>query len=246
MRYDPVIVMAMHRSGSTYLMRLLNACPDLRVWGEHGGFLGGIRESLEPALERLGKVPKKDFDYQGAQGWLVDNFIPFINPFTGADLKSGMVELITSMFSKGLPDDMRWGFKELRYPSQAMVDWFFDIWPASQMVFNLRDPVTLCASSLRAPWVVERLKNGMNGYTAEKLPELVFNTLAKIYVMERLALYAVRTYGVERATIAWHEDLVEDPLAFSSVLFKFLGHANFDVGHIDSTSKNIVGTAKPF
>lgn len=157
-----------------------------------------------------------------------------------------MRDMIARSFSNGIPATTRWGFKELRYASWDMTDWLANLFPKSQLIFLLRDPIELTSSSIRAGWVLERLARGENGYTSNKLPDVVYNILARIVTHDRIAQAALKRWGPNRVLIQHYEDTVEDPLGQMNLTSKFLNIKDLDERHIATTIGNKVGVATKF
>lgn len=243
MRTDPIILMCFHRSGSTYLTRLLNTNKNVMVWGEHGGFITAVRNSARVAGSRLfNEALRKDIDTAKAD--CTTKFIPFMNGFTLQEYERSIAQLLDTTFSAGLPPGTRWGFKEIRYLSVDMVDFFFTLFPETKMLFCLRDPIELCTASLRASWVVERLRSGHNGYNSSLLPEVVYNVMLRINVHQRLAVYAARRYGSDRVSSVRYEDLASDTFIESCRINRFLELDVPDENSLQQTSNHRAGVGQ--
>ena len=142
-RWDrPIFVASMGRSGSTLLQRLLNVHPDITIWGEHGGFLHGFFQSYGVTLDPNVQANLADgFEHRGAViGELSDKatFKPWVSPFRTEDLAEAVRDLTTGLFTKGLPANVRWGFKEIRYHARDMAV-LMDLYPESHMIVLARD-----------------------------------------------------------------------------------------------------------
>jgi hypothetical protein len=139
----PVFVASMGRSGSTLLQRLLNVHPQLTIWGEHGGFLKGISEAyrligVEPShREQLeAGYAHRDTVIGGLDEH--DKFRPWVSPFTSDTLVARLREFVVDTFTEELPQDIRWGFKEIRY-SGAEMRGLMQLFPAAHLVILARD-----------------------------------------------------------------------------------------------------------
>ena len=143
-RWDrPVFVASMGRSGSTLLQRLLNVNPLLTIWGEHGGFMRGIaeayrlvsvnpshREQLEGGFEPRGTVVGKLDEH--------DKFRPWVSPFHPDAFTERLRHFVVETFTEGLTEDIRWGFKEIRY-SGAEIRRLMELFPQAHLVILARD-----------------------------------------------------------------------------------------------------------
>ncbi len=143
-RWDrPVFVASMGRSGSTLLQRLLNVHPALTIWGEHGGFMRGVteayrlvsvepshREQLEGGFEHRDTVIGKLDEH--------DKFRPWVSPFHPDAFSERLRHFVVDTFTEGLTDDVRWGFKEIRY-SGAEMRRLMELFPKAHLVILARD-----------------------------------------------------------------------------------------------------------
>ena len=41
----PIFLFTLHRSGGTLLQRIVNAHPNVVIWGEHGGFINQLADA---------------------------------------------------------------------------------------------------------------------------------------------------------------------------------------------------------
>ena len=133
----------MGRSGSTLLQRLLNVHPHLTIWGEHGGFLKGIAE----AYRLVGVEPSHRDQLEGGYehrdtviGALDDHdkFRPWVSPFAPDAFVTRLRQFVIETFTEGLPEDVRWGFKEIRY-SGAEMRRLMELFPDAHLVILARD-----------------------------------------------------------------------------------------------------------
>jgi hypothetical protein len=139
----PVFVASMGRSGSTLLQRLLNVHAGLTIWGEHGGFLKGITE----AYRLVGVEPSHRDQLEGGyehRGTVIgvldehDKFRPWVSPFTPDAFVARLRAFVVDTFTEGLPNDVRWGFKEIRYSGSEMRR-LMELFPDAHLVILARD-----------------------------------------------------------------------------------------------------------
>lgn len=132
----------MGRSGSTLLQRLLNVHPDITIWGEHGAFLRGILQSYAVTLDRNVHENLADgYEHRASViGELSDKavFKPWVSPFRTEDLAAGVRRLTTDLFTAQLPENVRWGFKEIRYRSEEIGP-LMELYPESHVIVLARD-----------------------------------------------------------------------------------------------------------
>jgi LPS sulfotransferase NodH len=151
---DPVFLLSPGRSGSTLLQRHLNCSSDLILWGEHGGFLRGLRNTyrgwsenkhVQHLLNKEGVYAKLLLSSQAAVG--VD--VEWTNNFSREHFKEKLANMIADLFTIDVPYQVRWGFKEIRYDDN---DVFFlkELFPDAQFVFVVRDPIDTLASAIVA------------------------------------------------------------------------------------------------
>lgn len=209
MQRNPIILMCFHRSGSTFLTRLLNANPKIMIWGEHGGFISSLLSSSEALKARLYKSCLRT-DIDAAKSECINSFIPFMNGFTHEQYEQQVAQTLHTLFSTGLTPDIRWGFKEVRYLSDEMVDFLVRLFPEVKLTFVMRNPVDLCIANLRAPWVLERLARGHNGYDHTKLREVIYNILVRIRMHHQQYQYALEKYP-KNTVLVEYEALTEEP-----------------------------------
>lgn len=235
---NPIILMCFHRSGSTYLTRLLNTNPQVMVWGEHGGFIAGLLNSSNSLEKRLyPRCLRTDVD--AAKKECVNSFIPFMNGFTHKEYEQGLAQSLHGLFSKGLQPSVRWGFKEIRYLSNDMIDFLVRMFPEAKLTFLLRDPTELCISNIRAPWVIERLVKGHNGYNHTKLREVLYNILVRIRMHQQQYQYALKHYPGNTVLVEY-EKLTEDPY---NEMLRINEALEIDRGHVFSREDVIATTS---
>jgi hypothetical protein len=126
----------MHRSGGTLLQRVINAHPDVVIWGEHGGFINKLAEA-DAALAQRPEVmsPLAERDIQGflsRRG--AGNFDPWMQPFERSVYRKRCRDLIHDSFSRGLVPGQRWGFKEIRYYTLNTARFLAELFPWSLFV----------------------------------------------------------------------------------------------------------------
>lgn len=136
----PIIVLGMHRSGTTMLVQVLQRA---------GVFMGSrLSGNLEPRVFQ--DANRQIFDFFGA-GWLDADLVPppgiLYQGFSG--LAMGIADrliddLSPCFFNKTSPQYKHWGFKDPRTSVTAGL--FLRLFPNAQALFIYRDPLDVAAS----------------------------------------------------------------------------------------------------
>lgn len=218
-RHRPVFVFCTGRSGSTLLLRYINAVHNVTVWGEHAGLITDLTrmqerldrmkgwrfiESQRDAANDLAEKRLPEVDNPG--NWTVE----WANLFAPTDLQAAQRDFLVDLLTVRLPAHRRWGFKEIRY-GKAEFAFLRELFPLGQFVFQYRDPVDVLASKLR------QFAKG----DADKLVPML---RATVNYME----FAQATMdGPERehCTLTSYEALAMDGVNEASRLAGFLGEA---------------------
>lgn len=156
-RDNPVIILAMGRSGSTLLMRLLNCSPDIMIWGEHNGFLSAFGRAFHALTCAFAKdcmhnserfvetvLNQQPIILGRGEKWSCE----WVNAFTKTDVLAAFRNLIVDLLARRVPNGVRWGFKEIRYHGEE-IDFFRTLFPRAQFVLLLRNPVHVLQSISR-------------------------------------------------------------------------------------------------
>jgi hypothetical protein len=222
-----VFLFTVHRSGGTLLSRLLNCFPDLVIWGEHAGFLNKLAEAYALLADHAGlmqRTPVAIARYLAFDARARAGFDPWANPFGPDDFVTQCRRLLRDLFTHGVPQDQRWGFKEIRYHDPKLLAFLDAVFPLAQGVVLTRDPVELCISNMLAAWALERLEAaGVDRDRAEFL-RAVEDCLYAIVAIER-NLKAVMLGRADRVITVRYEALCESPSTELERVIKFLGLA---------------------
>ena len=149
--------MAMGRSGSTLLMRLLNCSPDIMIWGEHNGFLSAFGRAFHALTCTFAKdcmhnsqrfvetvLNQQPIILGRGEKWSCE----WVNAFTKTDVLAAFRNLIVDLLARRVPNGVRWGFKEIRYHGEE-IDFLRTLFPRAQFVLLLRNPVHVLQSISR-------------------------------------------------------------------------------------------------
>jgi hypothetical protein len=216
------------RSGSTLLQRLLNSHPDLVLFGEHEGFIHGIRSAYERLVaprtvalfetgrRQLAAILEAEPVTDSPGGWSIE----WTNALRPADVAPAFARFIKDLV---YPPDARspshryWGFKEIRYGVEEL-RFLATILPDARFLVLARDPLAVYRSQCRLGWGRE--------LGAEKAADefhRAFSALADAWDALR------EPSGVGGHTrLVCYERLVADPLAHLDLIASWLGVAPFD------------------
>lgn len=145
----PIFVFGTGRCGSTYVQNLLSERTDAWIWGEHGGLLIPLLQtlrrfendrSLAGAISRARK-PNPGDDWELA--W---------RPSPGiVEFRSRLRGFVERLFDDLPPGKRVWGFKEILYGLHDETPrLLLDLFPEAQSVFCFRAPETTVWSMLKA------------------------------------------------------------------------------------------------
>ena len=138
----PVVVASMARTGSTLLQRALNTHPDLTIWGEHNGFLTDLMHAHRTITKhRHTRLMAQGRDLSDMLvGPLSDpeKFIPWVGSFRPREFTEATRRYLVDLFASPLPQNVRWGFKEIRYGADEM-RFVRQLFPKTQFLVTVRD-----------------------------------------------------------------------------------------------------------
>jgi LPS sulfotransferase NodH len=228
---DPVIILTTGRSGSTLLQKLMNTRDDLVIWGEHAGFMNALAYAWQ-AVENCESIGTNTASGE----WLLEMPRP-LNveawpawdvPFTKQSFLNDMRQMVSSQFAGKCDPGMRWGFKEIRYRSQAVLNLFMALYPSCKLLFLLRDPVDVCVSFASA-------KINKSNIPGRKHPRIV-RDLAEEQIQPFFEFASSCLPGVrDRSLLLTYENLVAQPLASMDRIATFLGlETPFDAARIQA------------
>lgn len=152
----PIFILTTGRTGSTFLQRILNCSNDILIWGEHGGFIRGLKESYYSFTDQRKKFIDECEKYKhlllsGNCELNRKNEMSFqwCNHFETANIEEYFRSFIQSFFIDNESIKTRWGFKELLYGKQEKV-FLKKLWPNSKFLYLIRDPSDILKSKYKA------------------------------------------------------------------------------------------------
>lgn len=210
------------RTGSTWLQRVLNLHPGLTLWGEHYGFLFNMAQCWSAFMKSHGQQPLlrgAPEDRAKLIGALTDPDLEceWINPFVPSELQDSFRQLLVHLFARELPEDVRWGFKEVRYQNEVVLRMLCELFPEGQVLLLRRGHASVLKSMVRA-WVGS---GTWNAWPAERRANFLANSLEKIRRQDALFAKAEAELGI-RALALTYEGFRSDFDAEVQRLFRFL------------------------
>jgi hypothetical protein len=159
-------VASIGRSGTTFLQRLLNTHPEVLVFGEHNGFLTGIREAYDAltaqhVIERVGmsrsqveRILRAEPVTMSSNGWSIE-WTNAMHIEAAAPLFARLIQDLIYPPQVRSPTHRYWGFKEIRYRAEDLV-FLAKVFPDARFLMLVRDPIAVYRSQCRLGWAQER------------------------------------------------------------------------------------------
>lgn len=138
------------RCGSTLLQRVLSSSPDLFVWGENAGMSSLLQEIHDGVA---GLSDRSAREWEGFREHGTDAWIACLNPPFPGTLREALRGFYFDYFARAAEQlgKKRWGFKEVRHGARTAA-FLAELFPASRIVFLLRNPVDVVASMSTMSW----------------------------------------------------------------------------------------------
>ena len=154
---DPIIILGPGRCGSTLLQRVLNTSEEITIWGEHSGFLRGISASYfelmyDQAIQKCCYAQNLDPSIVVGSLSRFDLGIEWINAFNQQIVREKYKNFLISLLNYSFDmENIRWGFKEIRYTNKdKTVNFLLDLFSESFFIFSIREPFATIGSMLLA------------------------------------------------------------------------------------------------
>jgi hypothetical protein len=160
----PVLIFGTGRCGSTHLQRLISLSTTCWIWGEHGGFLEPLLESVNRYENSQGLVrfvfdrAPRDDDRLVADMTAGSEMLSWVNELDKDSFRTEVRSLVDRMFRSRIPAGWtEWGFKEIRYGLNNNVpSMLLSLFPAATAIFTFRHPKTTIESMIKT-WSPELL-----------------------------------------------------------------------------------------
>ncbi len=238
----PIFVASMGRSGSTLLQRVLNVHPDLTIWGEHAGFLSGILASYT-AANHPDAAQNLINGYEHRQmviGELSDKetFKPWVSPFRPDHLTSAIQSMMIGLFTEGLNQSIRWGFKEIRYTDTELRA-LMQLFPQAHLIVLGRDVPGYAMSRFFAFGNTDFDLSTDEG--REKANKRL-TTISNGWIARYQGLLALQSEFADRSSIVAYSDLTPESDRVQR-LFSELGEPAARQEAIDTVLSSVAGSS---
>lgn len=204
---DPVVVLGMHRSGTTMLTNVLL----------QAGVFMGTRLSGNMESRVFQDANRQIFDYFNAS-WLDGYLLPkpdiFCNSFSGlaAGIADRLSEDLRTAFFDTAPLGCRlWGFKDPRTSVTAGL--FLRLFPDARAIFIYRNPLDVALSIVTRERKKKRKHLGMKTfeYTSEEFQALLMRSIKSWETTNERVLEVLPLFS--RYSVVKYETVVVDPAA---------------------------------
>ncbi len=222
---EPVFLFTTHRSGGTLLSRVLNAHPDIVVWGEHAGVLNKLAETAE--ILRRHQATRSRGNQRDIEKFLrkkseSTQFDPWVSRVNEESFLIFCRGLMRSWFEDGLAAGQRWGLKEIRYHRPETAGFLLKLFPRSRFITLRRDLVRQCISIVLANWSVSTL-----GTAADKLDEAnakaIVDDCAYALVAINSGLVSIARKYPDRCLAIDYNEFLKEPDQSIRKLYDFAG-----------------------
>lgn len=214
---DPIIVLGMHRSGTTMLVDVLQRT---------GVFMGSrLSGNREPRIFQ--DANRQIFDYFGAS-WLDGDLLP--KPNILRECYSGLASMIadrlsddlrTTFFDVALPVCQHWGFKDPRNSITAGL--FLRLFPRARAIFIHRDPLDVALSIVTRERKQKRKYPGMGTFefSLDAFQSLMMRSVAAWETYNERAMDVLPMFG--SYSILRYESVIAAPVNILTPALAALG-----------------------
>jgi hypothetical protein len=184
-------------------------------------------------------------DMNVLHGDVQTSWIPYANQFSYQSFISSTRDYVKSLFvPSDLPDDVRWGFKEIRYRSVETINFMSCVFPRAYFVFLDREPTDLLASNVRAPWVINpKLKENDGSITPLQLRQHINRVMTHIMEFGETINYSHKVLG-SRSLVVTYDDMKNKPEATVRRILTHVGEdqSTLNMGRLNAARESKVGT----
>jgi Sulfotransferase family len=147
---DPFVLVSasFHRSGSTWLQRVIAAGSDSIVWGETGNLVPELRRATELWRKRAPIADQERTTFLNG-GMAPDIWIANMSP-SEAEFVDGQRALFRRLYSQRYGRS-RWGWKAVTY-AQEDIRHVWDLFPALKVILLVRDVANVYRSLRTLSW----------------------------------------------------------------------------------------------
>jgi hypothetical protein len=147
---DPSVLVSasFHRSGSTWLQRVIAAGSDTIVWGETGQFVPGLRKATELWRKRAPTADRERSEFLSsgmAPDIGISNMSPSEEEFIDAQ-RALFRRLYAQRYGRS-----RWGWKAVNYDADD-IRYLWELFPTLRMVLLVRDLANVYLSLRALSW----------------------------------------------------------------------------------------------
>ncbi len=218
---EPIFLIACGRSGSTWLQKIINTHPNIVLWGEHAGFINSLADSYYVVANRPQIL---EYDAYNKERELLlnklynDDFNPaWTNVFTKESFLEAYRQMFLQLFVSNIEENIRWGFKEIRYCNVETLHFLRVLFPKAQFIFLKRDIFDVCKSQLLS-FYADTIKSLDESEMKVLIYELYYKIIDMYKEMEKFQLQIENKYYIN----ILYEDLVQDYDKEITRLFDFL------------------------
>lgn len=231
----PVVLLGSGRCGSTLLQSILNTNASFLIWGEHNGFLRQIADAYfasvhSPFLKENLKLTERMDRLRSLHEWTA-----WDNLRGKTELRDRFRGFTRSFFFDPEAGNVRWGFKEVRYPHDSndrALQLMFDLFPKTRLIVLIREPEATIFSIL-SRWTYFRRRDG--SIETEELDRRIL-ALADRWVFQYEQLHSFYLSHASNCLLVRYEDLAI-PETYQK-LVQFLETDSFDYRSRIATVKN--------
>jgi len=146
-----IISASSHRSGSTWIQRIINAATDILIWGESYPLVELMaylyNSFVESDLVRSQETHDFFSQNQDPKIWIANMNPPLDN------LKKGMLTLLSEFYNTPLPPGkVRYGWKEVRY-GRYELEFLWSLFPDLRVILLVRNPIDVVQSLKNLGWI---------------------------------------------------------------------------------------------
>jgi hypothetical protein len=147
---DPFVLISasFHRSGSTWLQRVIAAGSNTIVWGETGNLVPDLRKATELWRKRAPTADRERGEFLSS-GMAPDIWIANMSP-SEADFIDGQRALFRRLYSQRYGRS-RWGWKAVTYAVED-IHYLWDLFPALKVVLLVRNVASIYMSLRSLSW----------------------------------------------------------------------------------------------